>query len=65
MWCSCCAEVPAFVPRGRAYGPSPWAWRWGSPFWEPTKAERREWLEAYKKRLQEQLADVDDDLGKL
>jgi len=65
MWCRCCGDVPVFAPRGREYGPPPWAWRWGSPFWEPTKAERREWLEAYKKRLQEHLTDVDDELSKL
>jgi hypothetical protein len=31
----------------------------------PTKAERKEWLEARKRRLQERLADTDEELGKL
>jgi hypothetical protein len=45
MWCRCCADVPEFAPRGRAYGPPPWAGYWGGLFDElPPKAERKEWL---------------------
>ncbi len=66
MPCCCCADVTEFAPRERGYGPPPWAGYWGGPFAEPpTKAERKEWLEARRKRLQERLADVDDELGKL
>ncbi len=58
--------------RGRGYGPPPWAGRgwetgpgFGWPFGGPTKAERKESLEAFKKHLEERLADVNDELGKL
>jgi len=50
---------------GRAFGPPPWAWRWSWPFAGPTKAERKEWLEALKKHLEERLAEVNEELSKL
>lgn len=70
MWHRCCWGEPEFAPgpmRGwmRGYGPPPWAWRWGWPFAGPTKAERKEWLEAFKKHLEERLADVNEELSKL
>ncbi len=64
--CRCCADVVEFATRERGYGPPPWAGCRGGSFAEPpTKAERKEWLEARRKRLQERLADVDDELNKL
>lgn len=65
MWYHCWHE-PEFAPgpmRGwmRGYGPPPWAWCW----YGPTKAERKEWLEALKKRLEERLADINEELSKL
>jgi len=70
MWHRCCWDEPKFASGaghgwGRAYGPPPWAWRWGWPFAGPTKAERKEWLEAFKKHLEERLADVNEELSKL
>lgn len=78
MWHYCCCGEPEFTPGvgrgwGRGYGPPPWAWprwgesgpRWGWPFAGPTKAERKEWLEAFKKHLEGRLADVNEELGKL
>jgi len=70
--CYCCDE-PAAVHHGRhgwgrGYGPPPWAWEggpyFGWPFAGPTKAERKEWLEALKKHLEERLADVSEELSK-
>lgn len=65
MSCRCCGEISESASGGREYGPPAWAGRWDWLLGEPTKGERREWLEAYKKRLQERLADVDDELNKL
>lgn len=65
MPCRCCADVVESAPGGRVYGPPPWAGYGDWPVVGPTKAERREWLEAHKKRLQERLSDVDDELNKL
>jgi hypothetical protein len=39
--------------------------RRGSCHDEPTQEERKEALEAFKKHLEERLADVNDELGKL
>jgi hypothetical protein len=65
MPCWCCADISEFALE-RRYGPPPWAGCWGGPFAEPpTKAEHKDWLEARRKRLQERLADVDDELSKL
>ena len=72
----CCGEREfAHAERGwgRGYGPPPWAgwedWergaRYGWRYAEPTKAERKDALEAFKKHLEERLADVNDELGKL
>jgi len=65
MPCWCCEEVvePAFGRR--VYGPPPWVGYGDWPMVGPTKAERREWLEAHEKRLQERLADIEDELNKL
>lgn len=71
----CCQPEPVHHERhgwGRGYGPPPWAWRWaweggpyaGWPFAGPTRAERKEWLEALKKHLEERLADVNEELSK-
>jgi hypothetical protein len=49
----------------RGYGPPPWARYWGWPFAGPTKAERKEWLEAFKKHLEERLAEVNEELSQL
>ena len=35
-------------------------WSYGGP----TKAERKEWLEGFKKHLEERLSDVNEELGK-
>lgn len=66
----CCWDDPRFAPRPmrgwmRGYGPPPWAWHWGWPFAGPTKTERKEWLEAFKKHLEERLAEVNEELSKL
>jgi hypothetical protein len=63
MPCRCCEDVD-LAPRRRVYGPPPWAGYWAWPVVGPTKAERREWLQAHKKRLQERLADIDEELSK-
>jgi len=68
--CCCYWGEPEFSPGpmrrwGRAFGPPPWAWRWSWPFAGPTKAERKEWLEALKKHLEERLAEVNEELSKL
>ncbi len=66
MPCRCCWDIVEWAPGRYEYGPPPWAGYWGGPFAEPpTKAERKEWLEARRERLQERLADVDDELSKL
>jgi len=69
MWCGyCCGYccgTPEEVFRGGMYGPSPWTRRWGHWLGRPTKAERKEWLEVHKKRLQEELTDVEEQLGDL
>ena len=36
-------------------------WLYGGP----TKSERKEWLEGFKKHLEERLSEVNEDLGKL
>lgn len=67
--CRCCSGSPAGPEgeafRGRMCGPAPWAPRWRHGYERPTKAERKEWLEEQKRRLQEELSEVDDELGKL
>lgn len=66
MWHYCCWDEPRFAPGPmRGYGPPPWAWHWGWPFAGPTKTERKEWLEAFKKHLEERLAEVNEELSKL
>jgi hypothetical protein len=65
MWCGCGCCDPREVFRGGAYGPSPWSRQWGRWWGRPTKAERKEWLEVHKKQLQEELSDVEEELGKL
>ena len=67
MWdCPCCGT------EGPAYGP-PWARRWGPPPWAawgpgwaqaPTRRERKAGLEEAKRRLGEQLADINEELGR-
>lgn len=53
---------------GPAHG-SPWGGQFGGGFgygfWGPTKPERKEWLEAFKKHLEERLAEVNEELGTL
>jgi len=61
----CCCGGPEQAFRSGVYGPPPWAHRWGRWYGWPTKAERKEWLEEHKKRLQEELSDVEEELGKL
>lgn len=71
----CCESEFANAERGweRGYGPPPWAgwqdWergpRHGWRYDEPTKAERKESLEVFKKHLEERLSDVSEELGKL
>ncbi len=68
--CPCCnwAPGPAFEQnrrRGYRYGPPPWMRFWGSSCYGPTKSEHKEDLEALKKHLEEQLAEVTEELGKL
>lgn len=73
MVCPCCGGGPGFGPWGRAYGPPPWVWRawWEGPprFGEtlpgPARAAHKERLEALKKDLEAQLADINEELGKL
>jgi ABC-type transporter lipoprotein component MlaA len=78
MFGRCCCDEPAFAYgrrwRGRHhYGPPFWAARWGWeggphfdwPFAGPSKAERKEWLEAFKQHLEERLAEVNEELEKL
>lgn len=74
----CCCDEPEFAywrhwEGRRHFGPPPWAPRWGWergqgfgwPFAGPTKAERKEWLKAFKQHLEERLADVNEELEKL
>ncbi len=73
---SCCSEresAPAGRGWGHGYGPrsrserrgcrcgSGYGWRYD----EPSDAERKQDLEAFKKHLEERLADVNAELGKL
>ncbi len=51
----CCCG-PGAVAEGRGGA------RFTRPWLEPTKAEQKEGLEAFKKRLEEKLADVDEEL---
>lgn len=74
--CHCDCE-PEFAHGGRGwsrgYGPRSRSERrgcrcgygYGWRYDEPTKAERKQDLEAFKKHLEERLADVNDELGKL
>jgi hypothetical protein len=71
--CRCCWDwQPEFALRERAYAP-PWAGRWwgqggprfGWPDAGPTKTERKEWLEALKKHLEERVADINEELSKV
>ena len=69
----CCDDTPAWAERrargwGAGYGPPPWAGSgYGSEFgpaWrQPGKAERKEWLESFKKHLEARLADVNEELA--
>ncbi len=45
---------------GRAHGGG-MGWSYGGP----TKAERKEWLEGFKKHLEERLSDVNEELAEL
>jgi hypothetical protein len=56
--CTCGCDSGAF-PEGRGRE------RFIRPWLEPTKAERKEGLEAFKKRLEGKLADVDEELRRL
>ena len=70
----CCDDMPERAERnargwGAGFGPPPWA---GSgyggefgPAWQPGQAERKEWLESFKKHLEARLADVNEELGKV
>ena len=59
----------------KAYGHPPWSpWhgaeetphpRWGWSWGGPAKSERKEWLEALKKHLEERLDEVNEELKKL
>ena len=60
----------------KPYGPPPWSpWqeveetphppRWGWWWGGPTKSERKGWLEALKKHLEERLEEVNEELKKL
>ncbi len=77
----CYWEGPGFAhgPGRRwkwVFGVPPWAWHVGVgvgwaggvdfiwPF-GPTKAQRREWLEAFKKHLEEVLAEVNEELSQM
>lgn len=50
--------------RGGWYGPPPSA-RFGWGGFGPTKAERKERLESFKKHLEERLAEVAEELGRV
>jgi hypothetical protein len=43
------------------FGGGGFGWDYGGP----TKAERKEWLEAFKKHLEERLSDVNEEIGEL
>jgi hypothetical protein len=59
--CGCrCGCGQERVPEGKDS-----AARFVGAWLEPTKAERKEAVEAFKKRLEEKLADVDEELRKL
>ncbi len=47
---------------GSGYEPEP---HFGRLYGGPTKSERKEWLEGFKKHLEERLSEVNEDLSKL
>lgn|GEM_PF-1989643 len=69
--CGCESEFASTCHGwGHGYGSREWAGRGcghhgGWRHVEPTPEERKEALEAFKKHLEERLADVNDELGKL
>ncbi len=69
----CCDDQSERAERnargwGAGFGPPPWAGsgygREFNPAWQPGQAERKEWLESFKKHLEARLADVNEELGK-
>ena len=67
--CPCCdwESDQAFESgraRGYRFGPPPWARFWMRGY-GPTKTEQKENLEALKKHLEEELAEVTKELGTL
>lgn len=67
--CQCYADEPGPAherswAHGHRYGPPPWARFWWGGY-GPTKTERKESLEAFKKHLEERLAEVAEELGRL
>ena len=62
-------SMKGFWGYRKPYGPPPWweeeAPRWGWWWGGPTKSERKEWLEALKKHLEERLEEVNEELKKL
>lgn len=72
MMCPCSGWGPPFGVGRRSYGP-PWAWgAWGEddprfarPRAETAGAARKESLEVLKRRLEADLAEVNDELNRL
>jgi hypothetical protein len=61
--CHCCCEHPWHAGYRPVWGGPPWA-RWGeAPRGPAGRPQRKEWLEAYKKDLETQLAEVEDELA--
>jgi hypothetical protein len=64
MTCPCCEWGPAAGPWSRVHAPPPWAWAGWGPWAGPSKTEQKEWLEHMKRRLEERLREIDEELSR-
>lgn len=70
MWSGCCCYGPGLAAGWkreweRGYGPPPrtcWEPSWGLRSDWPTRTEYKERLEAFRKHLEDRLADIDEEL---